>query len=197
MVFADVQNSHSEIRQTVQNEATALIGILANLERIDSNESYEIQLLLRDYAERVADVEWKALSEAQLTMTAGRMLTDIKIRALSLPGNTTEYAALRTSTLSGLEELSGFHRKRMVASAVDVPYLFWWVVVFGFFVIVALFFPFHRTLLNMGLLSAFCAMTGIVLFFIYVMSHPFSGPAKIPPTQFEFIIANFDFEPAK
>ncbi len=56
----------------------------------------------------------------------------------------------------------------------------------------ALFMIFRPTLLNLALVSAFCAMTGVVLFFIFVMSNPFAGATKIPPTLFEIFRANAD-----
>jgi len=188
MVFADVQNSYNDVRLNVQREATELIGVFTMLELLSSREARDLQSGILEYVHEVVNVEWPTLGSTEISLAPGKLLAEIHLKVIELPRHDASSDSVRESVLAGIEEVKRLHRSQVVASLNRVPYLFWWVVVIGFVVIGALFMVFRPTMLNMVLVSAFSAMTGIVLFFIFAMSNPFSGPARIEPTPFGIFI---------
>jgi hypothetical protein len=188
MVFAEVQNSYSDIKRTIHQETIELGTAFAHLELLDNPGARDAQRGLVDYARRVVDTEWPLMGRKQPNVGVTALLAEIQLMIAALPGDDVRSNTLRQGALHGINEVARLHATRMLSSIDEVPYLFWIVVVFGFGVIVALFMVFKPTLLNLALVSAFCAMTGVVLFFIFVMSNPFLGPAKISSEPFEFFI---------
>lgn len=70
--------------------------------------------------------------------------------------------------------------------------MFWFAALAGVVLIALAYFPYPVVRHNIALIAMFGAFTGLVLFFIYAFSNPFSPPGEIGPEPYLRLIEQIE-----
>ncbi|HEY7687822.1 MAG TPA: hypothetical protein VH835_03975 [Dongiaceae bacterium] len=187
LVFSVVQSEYVSQRTMVAEEAAATSKLFFNLQRFNDPAADALRLETKKYVREVIEQEWPALEHEQLSSAAWAIYDRIYDGALNLRSSTPRQEALRDRILVSLDKINEFRQARLFAAKARLPMLFWIIAVLGFLIVAALFYVFEYTRLHALMLGGYAAYTGAILYFIFVMNNPFSGPPALPPAPFELL----------
>jgi hypothetical protein len=188
LVFAEAHENHADLREEVSKEITAIEHISQNLKRWGGPETQRPRELLDAYVTGVIDYEWDDSARPAGDRQTRQVLNDLDLSVLDLKAANQRQEALRTRMLEDVRALEDHRKIRLSLTHRSVPGLFWWVALIGFAITVALFFVFPATLLHVLMLAAYSAYTGLVLYFVLALSHPFLGPAAINEEPYALVL---------
>jgi hypothetical protein len=81
--------------------------------------------------------------------------------------------------LADWNKVSEFHQRLRVTAHNEVPHFLWVVMLTGFLVVVFPCYVYRPTLANLVTLGVFAAFNGLVMYVIFSIANPFTGPAAI------------------
>jgi hypothetical protein len=187
LVFSVVQSDYMEQRRLIAREAAATADVFFHLERFGGDAAAGLRRDVAVYTREVIDGEWPALRQGRLSDKAWVLYDRIYDGALDLAAAMPRQESLRQTILRGLDRISDLRQGRLFAVSSRLPALFWVVGILGFLMTAALFYVFALSSFHAGLLAAYAAYTGSILYFIFVMSNPFTGPPALAPLPFEIL----------
>lgn len=185
LVFSVVQTDYLEQRRLIADEAASTAKLYFNLQRFGGPAADALRQDVLTYVREVIDHEWPDLQHEELSEKAWQTFDRIYDGALNLQTSTPREETLRASVLVSLDRINSFRQGRLFASSARLPMLFWVIAVLGFLIVAALFYVFEYTRLHAIMLGGYAAYTGAILYFIFVMNNPFSGPPALPAAPFE------------
>lgn len=188
LVFSEAHENHADLREEVSKEITAIEHISQNLKRWGGPDSQRSLALLDSYVTGVIEYEWDDSARPAGDRETRKLLNELDLELLDLQPANQRQEALRTRMLQDVRALQDHRKVRLSLTHRSVPGLFWWVALIGFAITVALFFVFPATLLHILMLSAYSAYTGLVLYFVLALSHPFLGPAAINEEPYTLVL---------
>lgn len=188
LVFAEAHENHADLREEVSKEITAIEHISQNLKRWGGPETQRPRELLDGYVSDVIEYEWDDAARPAGDRQTRQVLNELDLSLLDLKGANQRQEALRTRMLEDVRALEDHRKIRLSLTHRSVPGLFWWVALTGFAITVALFFVFSATLLHVLMLAAYGAYTGLVLYFVLALSHPYLGPAAINEEPYTLVL---------
>lgn len=188
LVFSVVQSEYIAQRTMVAEEAAATSKLFFNLQRFGDPVADALRLETKNYVRELIEGEWPALQHEELSSKAWAIYDRIYDGALNLQATTPRQEALRDRILSSIDKINEYRQARLFASKAQLPALFWFVAILGFLIVAALFYVFEYTRLHALMLGGYAAYTGAILYFIFVMNNPFSGPPALSPAPFELLL---------
>jgi len=188
LVFSVVQSDYLEQRSLIAKEASSTARVYYNLKSFADPAADALRQEVRAYTREVIEFEWPALASEKLSEKAWDIYDRIYDGALNLQAGTPRQVTLRENILFSLDRINEFRQDRLFASKVRLPALFWFVAVLGFLIVAAMFYVFEYTRLHAMMLAGYASYTGAILYFIFVMNNPFSGPPALSPAPLELIL---------
>jgi hypothetical protein len=188
LIFAEAQSTHAELRQEVSKEVTTLEHVVLHLDQWNGPEKDKLRGELAAYARAILQNEWQTAAPVGGSRKAKRAYDALDLALLDLQADTPRQQSLRTRMLMDMDTLQEHRRNRLSLFHRNLPNLFWWVALAGFAITVGLFFIFPITALHVAMLSMYGAYTGLVLYFILALSHPYIGPAAIDASPYTTIL---------
>lgn len=137
----------------------------------------------------VVNEEWASLAKRQ-GLTAAAWIEWDKAYNILLdlqPSNDRE-RFLAQRMRNRITEVAGFRQMREAPSLVRFAGLFWGPALIGLVCVAAPFYVYRPTRTHIALLSMFGAYSGVILFFIFAFSNPFSTPGRLEPAPFEHLL---------
>jgi hypothetical protein len=188
LVFADAQSTNADLRQEVSKEVTTLEHIANNLQRWDQPKIGAIRNQLAAYIGAVIDTEWSVGPDQLGAAAARRAFNALDLSLLDLQTDTPREQTLRAQMVQDMATLQDHRKARLSLAHRSLPARFWWIALVGFGITVSLFFVFPARPLHIGMLVLYGAYTGLVLYFILALSHPYLGPASIDTTPYQVVL---------
>ena len=195
LVFSVVQSEYVEQRGLVAEEAASTAKLYFNLQRFGDPAADALRLEAKNYVRELIEREWPALEHEELSREAWKMYDRIYDGALNLQVHSPRQETLRDRILFSLDKINDFRQARLFAAKARLPTLFWVIAILGFLIVAALFYVFEYTRLHAIMLAGYAGFTGVILYFIFVMNNPFSGPPALPPAPFELLFHGAMAEP--
>jgi hypothetical protein len=189
LVFADAQSTHTSLQQEVSKEIATIEHIVLELNQWNRREEEDsLRHQLAVYVRAILENEWHANSRPQGSREAARAYNDLDIGILNLRAATPQQESLRGRMIMNMDDLQDHRRARLALVHRGLPALFWWMALIGFAVIVGFFVVYPASLLHIAVLSVYSAYTGLALYFILALSHPYTGPAAIDTSPYEMVL---------
>jgi hypothetical protein len=189
LVFAEAQSAHADLRQEVSKEISAIEHLALHLAQWNAPEEDGLRTQLAAYVRAVMESEWRARAGPSGSPEVKRAYDALDLDLLDLKADTPRQQSLRTRMIGDMEDLQDHRKARLSLLHRGLPGLFWWVALAGFVITVGLFFVFPPTRLTGALLSVYGAYTGLVLYLILALSHPYVGPAAIDPAPYAAVLS--------
>jgi Protein of unknown function (DUF4239) len=190
LVFAEAQSTHTDLQQQVSKEVTAIEHVALRLDQWNGPEGDALLNQLAAYVRAVLQTEWKVTLSPDGSKAATQTYHNLDAAILDLPADTPRQQALRSRMISDMDTLQEHRRDRLSLFHRGIPGLFWWMALAGFAITVLFFFVFPETPLHIALLGVYGAYTGLALYFILALSHPYVGPAAIDTSPYEMLLEN-------
>ncbi len=189
LIFAQEILRYQKLEAEIIKEATAIADIYFDIDRHGSDKKPQIRAALSQYAKLVANEEWTFIGEnKQLLSEAWQQWEIVYQAALDLEANTPRQASLREHMIDAVQKIAETRDQRESHGVNPISGMFWFAAVSGIFLVSLAYFCFPPTIQNLALISIFGAFTGIIMFFIYSFSNPYSAPGAIKPHAIERLL---------
>jgi hypothetical protein len=188
LVFAEAQSTHTDLQQQVSKEVTAIEHVALRLNQWNGPEEDALRDQLASYVKAVLGTEWRVTLRPDGSRAARHAYDDLDVAILDLPADTPRQQSLRSRMLADMDTLQDHRRDRLSLFHRGIPGLFWWMAMAGFAITVVFFFIFPETPLHLAMLGVYGAYTGLALYFILALSHPYVGPAAIDTSPYERVL---------
>lgn len=186
VVFA-VYDRYSALRQTVTEEATALVVVYRDTQLLPEPERSGAQRALRAYTNFVMSSEWQShgLVRPHLTPDALNPVW-LAYRSVDPP--------LGSDVAGRLHDLERQRHLRHLASENSLPGAFWPLLILGAAttVVASFFFSMKRAWVQAILTVSLAAILAGTVLLISSLNRPFTGPSPISKSPFQHALLNFD-----
>lgn len=190
LVFAEAQSTHTNLQQEVSKELTTIEHIALELEQWGGPQKDVLRDQLAAYVTAVLQNEWHASASLRGSREARRAYNTLDHAILNLQADTPQQQSLRARMIMNMDTLQDHRKARLSLAHRGLPSLFWWMAMAGFAIIVGFFLVFPANLVHIAILSVYGAYTGLALYFILALSHPYAGPAAIDTAPYEVVLEN-------
>ncbi|MET0808872.1 MAG: hypothetical protein ABWX93_08975 [Pseudoxanthomonas sp.] len=182
LVFASAHAGAQRFEDDVLAEAAATTHVYFNAQRYGSPE---VQAASLAYLHAAIEKDWPVLrARSQLSdegWLAWRGMLDASL-ALKPEGRAQNILAGQIQAdiwkIESLRQLRGYEASNRLSGE------FWLIAIVGLLMIASLLFVHEIKPLHQAIMALYSSFTGLTLFLIYDMSHPFSGTLAIEPTAF-------------
>lgn len=186
LVFAQEMIEYQALRTESAVESNAVGDIFYDAERYGPEAQGPIQKALKEYVRIVIEQEWHELGRTgELSAAAWDQWNNAYLRILELAPVNAKQQSLRGHMLDEIHMISEARDRRENSGTDSISLIFWFAAVSGVIFTAIGYYPYAPDGRNLLLLSIFGVFTGIILFFIYAFSNPYSPPATLFPTAFE------------
>ncbi|EFL90757.1 DUF4239 domain-containing protein [Ahrensia sp. R2A130] len=191
LVFAQELDSIKDVHNTSAREAAMVGDIYHDLKRYGGDDADSIRTELVSYAKVVVEKEWPALAGPRsLSIQAWKSWETTYEAILELTPETKRQERLLNFMLSDIRELSELREARENAALSETSTLFLVAAISGIVLISAAYFTWQITPVNLGLITAFAAYTGLILYFVIAFSNPYLAPGNAKPFGMERFLAS-------
>ena len=182
LVFASAHGGAQKFEEDVTAEASAVTHVYFNAQRYGAPE---LQAASVQYLRATIDKDWSVLRERNELSAEGwiawRRMLDA---SLALQPVERSERILADRIQADIWEVETLRQARGYEAADRLSGEFWLVAIVGLVLIAALLFVHRITPLHQAIMAMYSGFTGLTLFLIYDMSHPFSGALTIEPVAF-------------
>ncbi|MCQ0971754.1 hypothetical protein MLD63_15120 [Paracoccus sp. TK19116] len=189
LVFAQEIDDYHALRDAMGREATAVADIFNDIDRYGTPASGAVQGQLARYVDTVIHPEWESLAQTERLADEGWALRETVYQTLlDLVPETPRQVSLRDHMIDRAQDIASLRQQREDAAMSRMSGVFWLVALSGVVFVTVPYFVFPPTRLNMSLLIAYSAYTGLIMFTIYAFSNPFANPGRLDPGAFERLL---------
>lgn len=193
LVFASEVVEYNQVFFESAVETTAVSDAYYDADRYGDEDAVAVQNALRAYLDVVVESEWDLLGEANvLSPDAWQAWNDAYNAALDLSPANLRQETLRDNILSSIDTIAENRDLREHHAKSSLGALFWGVALVGVVLVSVGYYPFEPKRDHLVLLGVFAVYTGLILFTIYAMSNPYSGPGALEPTLFQDLIKEIE-----
>ncbi len=187
LVFASVHGGAQKFEDDVTAEASATTQVYFNAQRYGAPQ---VRAASVAYLQAAIDKDWPVLRERNQLSADGwlawRRLLDA---SLALDPSDRSQQVLAEKIQADIWRIEGLRQLRGYEVADRVSGEFWLVAIVGLVLIGTLLFVHRVNALHQAIMAMYSGFTGLTLFLIYDMSHPFHGALTIEPAAFEQALA--------
>ena len=192
-VVVQVWETGNEAQDYTQAEASDASQIYFTARALPQPQRGQLTHLARAYVRTVADREWPLMAHGR---TSPQAVADVaRMRVSILAYHPTDYRGqiLMSQTLDSINQLVDARRNRTSRATSPVPTIMWIGLIAGAVITVGftLSFGYGRLVHQILMCSAVAALLAFILWLVYEMGHPYSGPTGIGPDAFREVLDKF------
>lgn len=189
LVFAQEMVDYQQLKYESTVEANAIADVYFDARRYGPAAAAAVQEPVKSYLELVVSKEWDNLGEGKGLFGPAWGQWDAAYEAvLSLQAADKRQESLRSHMLERIHLISETRVKRENHADSAISGMFWFAAMAGVVLIALAYYPYPVQRHNLVLIFMFGAFTGLILFFIYAFSNPFSPPGAIGTGPYQRLI---------
>jgi len=189
LIFTETYGGLEALRNSVFQEATTIADVYHDASRAGEGRS-QVRKAARAYAQSIISSEWPSLEQKRVlseeSWTAWHALRDA---VLSLQAATPAEIAVRDRLVNSTWQLEDLRQTRSSNALAEVSPFLWALTVAGLLLVASLLFVYEATTLNTMMVAGFALYTGLAIFMIFDIVHPYDGMTRLSPTPFADILA--------
>jgi hypothetical protein len=192
VVFA-TWTDFDDTKKNIELEASCLSDLFFDSEGFPEPLRTSIQSAIIEYTETVISEEWSFLARDERSPAGLKVTQKLWGAYLSADVKSLPNVPIYQESLKRLNNLGEYRRLRVLSAVNTIPFAIWLVLVLGAVISVAYtyFFGTKNLTAQYIMTAVFSFMTGLVLFLIYILDHPFTGYNRIKPEAFEIVLDLF------
>jgi hypothetical protein len=186
LVFASANGAAQRLQHDITTEASAATLVYFNAERYGAQPVQDAAVA---YLKAVVADDWPALRRRYaLSGTGWQAWQRLLDATLALQPHSRRDQVLAAEIQSGVWQIQHLRQARGRHADVRLPAEFWLVAIVGLLLIATLLFVHEIRPLHQAIMAMYSAYTGMALFLIYDLSHPFTGALNLGPDAFELAL---------
>ena len=188
LVFASAHSGMQAFENDVELEASAAAHVYFNAKRYGAPD---LQAASIDYVTAAIDKDWPMLRERnELSEEGWKAWRAMLEGSLVLAPANRQQQVLADRIQADIWLVRDLRQLRGMEAGKSLSGEFWLIAVVGLVLIATLLFVHEIKPLNQAIMAMYSGFTGLTLFLIYDMSHPFLGALSIDPSGFQMALAS-------
>ncbi|MES2659101.1 MAG: hypothetical protein V4689_10830 [Verrucomicrobiota bacterium] len=189
LVAVGAWENHADAEDVVTHEAGKIAALHRDLSAYPQPMRGELQALLKEYVRFVIEDAWPAQRRGVLPTGGTARANAIYERMNEFNPATPAEIVLDQEAMSEFNSFLEARQQRLDAVSGGLPAAIWWVVIGGSIAMLGTTFLFRipKPRLQIVLTLSLGLTTGLLVFLIIVMDHPFRGRYGIDPTPYELV----------
>jgi hypothetical protein len=182
LMFAQEMADYRDISRIVSKEASAISDVYDSLKEYDEDNqqnNWGISNLIVDYVKTVLEADRIALAGDRLSNQTWINYHRINRQLRNLQPTNKNQEYLRAQMLKDWDIVSEFHQRLRTIAGHEAPGFFWIVIITGFFAVVIPCYIYSPKIANLAMLCTYAAFNGLVMYVIFAIANPFTGPLAI------------------
>ena len=192
LIAVGTYQNYSDAEKTVGQEASALAALYRDVFSYPEPIRGELQALLREYCRYVIEEAWPAQRRGIIPEGGTARVTAFQRKLMSFEPATKGQEILHAVTLRQFNSFVEIRRQRLYHVTTGLPAALWYVVAVG--AVLGIFltwlFSIDRLSAHLAVAGILSLLTGLVVFLIAAMDHPFRGEVSVSPEAFEIVQRN-------
>jgi hypothetical protein len=189
MIAVGTYQNYSDVEQTVEQEASALGALYRDASSYPEPIRGELQALLREYTRYVIEEAWPAQRRGIIPEGGTARVTAFQQKLVSFEPATTGQEILHGAAVQQFNRFVELRRERLHHVTTGLPPVLWYVVAVGAVlgIVLTWLFSINRLSVHLCVAGLLSLLTGLVVFLIAAMDHPFRGEVSVSPEAYEIV----------
>lgn len=199
LIAVGTYQNYADVEETVGQEASALAALSRDVSSYPEPIRGELQALLREYCRYVIEEAWPAQRRGIIPEGGTDRVSAFQRKLMTFEPVTKGQEILHAATLQQFNRFVEIRRQRLLDVTTGLPAALWYVVAVG--AVLGIFltwlFCLDRLSVHLAVAGILSLLTGLVVFLIAAMDHPFRGEVSVSPEAFEIVQRSLMTPPEK
>lgn len=177
-----------DIDKAAQQEVNALNDVYWQVTAAPAEQAESIRALTEQYARRVAEHEWSALSQGRGDAETDRLLVGMRAEAIALPADTEVLKSARAQVLADVRQIDEGHRERVDVATDDQSFNLVLLAGSVLGAVLMIVFPLLVGLsarpANVATMALLTLTLGFTVYLSVQLMHPLQGPFGVDADSF-------------
>jgi len=184
---------HREARDTVNREAGGLRSLYLGSQALPDPSRARMSELVIQYGQEIVDEEWAAMDDGGSSRAASDLIGEMFATLRGVATTTPTQETFLADALVRLNEVADDRALRITMAEEGQVSILWAAIILGGILTVgfALLFGVANERLHYLMVGGFAAVLALQILVILVLSHPFSGDARVTPRPLEDVVRDF------
>jgi hypothetical protein len=189
LIAVGTYQNYSDVDETVGQEASALGALYRDVSSYPETIRGELQALLREYCRYVIEEAWPAHRRGLIPEGGTTRVSAFQRKLMTFEPATKGQEILHEATVQQFNRFVEIRRQRLHDVTTGLPPALWYVVAVGAVlgIVLTWLFSINRLSLHLSVAGLLSLLTGLVVFLIAAMDHPFRGEVSVSPEAFEIV----------
>ena len=189
LIAVGTYQNFSDVEETVGKEASALAALDRDVSSYPEPIRDELRALLHEYCRFVIEDAWPAQRRGIIPEGGTERVSAFQRKLMTFEPATKRQEILHEVTLSQFNSFVVIRRERLHHVTTGLPVALWYVVAVGAVlgIVLTWLFSIDRLGLHLAVAGVLSLLTGLVIFLIAAMDHPYRGEVSVSPEAFEIV----------
>lgn len=180
-------------KKNIEMEASCLSDLFFDAQGFPEPLKTSVQTSIVEYTQMVINEEWSYLARDERSPSGLKATQKLWSAYLSADVKSLPNQPLYQESLKRLNNLGEYRRLRVFSAVNTIPFAIWLVLIIGAVISITYTYFFGtKNLTAQYIMTAVLSFTtGLILFLIYILDHPFTGYNKITPEAFDMVLELF------
>jgi hypothetical protein len=189
LIAVGVWTNYAEVQNIVAGESASMAALFRDVNNFPEPQRSALTQGLTEYMEFVIDQEWPAQYVGDIIDGGTRMLNVFEKTLFSFEPQTDGQASVHAEALQEYNEMITLRRERIDGVEGSLPGIMWAIVLIGAALSISVTYLLKIQFGVHLVLTAFlAAFIGLVVFTVYGLDRPLSGPLAIGPEDYRLIL---------
>ena len=189
LIAVGVWTNYAEMQTTTAQESASMAALYRDVNNFPEPQRSELTQGMTDYMEFVINREWPAQYVGDLVDGGTKMLNSFEEGLYAFEPQTDGQANVHAEALQEYNEMITLRRERIDGVEGSLPTIMWAIVLLGAALSISVTYLLKIQFGVHLVLTAFlAAFIGLVVFTVYGLDRPLSGPLAIGPEDYRLIL---------
>jgi hypothetical protein len=189
LIAVGTYQNFADVEETVEQEASALAALDRDVSSYPETIRGELRALLREYCRFVIEEAWPAQRRGIIPEGGTARVSAFQRKLTAFEPATKGQEILQLATLHQFNSFVEVRRDRLHHVTTGLPAPLWCVVGVGAVlgIVLTWLFSIDRLSVHLTVAGILSLLTGLVVFLIAAMDHPYRGQVHVSPEAFEIV----------
>ncbi len=178
--YANERVHNNKIVDAMEIEAAMIITVGMRLNHFESDEAKNAFKKIYDYVELTINDEWKNMGSDPYFSRITQSLIEAYYLTTSIPTKNEGEALEKIMILNDISEIISLGQIRVYSELPSTPYLIY-ILLCGLAFMWIFFSVYKPDIVSLSFLTLYNILIAILIYFVFSLSNPFTGPLKIKP----------------